>query len=285
MINKIFYRGLKKAYSPVLHRDKLYFSTDTCELLVNDKSYGGGGIQDVKIEDGIITLQFINGEEIQVSINEATETANGLMSKLDKIKLDSYPEFSEIQSSLDSKISKDQIGQPNGITPLNDEGLISSSYLPSSVYNVIKVDNLDFEGESEKIYVYNNLIYYWNGTEFIEISKSLELGETSSTAYPGDKGKLNSDDIQYIKENYIEKIPDSTDILLASGTPIEMNKFIGNIVYEESTGTLYFQTPLETEESLVASNVIVPTVTSSNDGLMTSEDLEKLNEIDIEEIW
>ena len=33
------------------------------------------------------------------------------------------------------------------------------------------------------------------------------------------------------------------------------------------------------------SNVIVPTVTSSNDGLMTSKDLEKLNEIGIEEIW
>ena len=82
-----------------------------------------------------------------------------------------------------------------------------------------------------------------------------------------------------------EKKDNNTDVLLANGNLVEMTKFIGNIVYEESTGTLYFQTPLETEESIVASNVTVPTVTTSNDGLMTSEDLEKLNEIDIEEIW
>lgn len=90
---------------------------------------------------------------------------------------------------------------------------------------------------------------------------------------------------QNLINNSIQKIDNNTDVLLANGNLVEMTKFIGNIVYEESTGTLYFQTPLETEESIVASNVTVPTVTTSNDGLMTSEDLEKLNEIDIEEIW
>ena len=90
---------------------------------------------------------------------------------------------------------------------------------------------------------------------------------------------------QNLINNSIQKKDNNTDVLLANGNLVEMTKFIGNIVYEESTGTLYFQTPLETEESIVASNVTVPTVTTSNDGLMTSEDLEKLNEIDIEEIW
>ena len=90
---------------------------------------------------------------------------------------------------------------------------------------------------------------------------------------------------QNLINNSIQKKDNNTDVLLANGNLVEMTKFIGNIVYDESTGTLYFQTPLETEESIVASNVTVPTVTTSNDGLMTSEDLEKLNEIDIEEIW
>lgn len=44
---------------------------------------------------------------------------------------------------------------------------------------------------SGKIYVAksSNKQYRWSGTDLVEISPSLALGETSSTAYPGDKGK------------------------------------------------------------------------------------------------
>lgn len=43
---------------------------------------------------------------------------------------------------------------------------------------------------SDKIYVNksDNKIYRWSGTDMVEISSSLALGETSSTAYAGDKG-------------------------------------------------------------------------------------------------
>ena len=46
-------------------------------------------------------------------------------------------------------------------------------------------------GETGKIYVTKdtNLTYRWSGTAYVEISSSLALGETSSTAYAGDKGK------------------------------------------------------------------------------------------------
>lgn len=50
-------------------------------------------------------------------------------------------------------------------------------------------------GEAGKIYVTldTNLTYRWSGTRYIEISQSLALGETSSTAYAGDKGKYLKD--------------------------------------------------------------------------------------------
>lgn len=47
------------------------------------------------------------------------------------------------------------------------------------------------KAEAGKIYVdvLSNKTYRWSGSGLTEISASLALGETSSTAYPGDKGK------------------------------------------------------------------------------------------------
>ena len=55
--------------------------------------------------------------------------------------------------------------------------------------------------ESGKIYVTKDteLTYRWSGSDLIEISKSLALGETTSTAYAGDKGAANRKDIDAIK--------------------------------------------------------------------------------------
>lgn len=123
---------------------------------------------------------------------------------------------------------------------------------------------------------YSNYNSEENKVYFSKDTNQILMGGVSYGVSVSDQNLIN---------NSIQKKDNNTDVLLGNGNLVEMTKFIGNIVYEESTGTLYFQTPLETEESIVASNVTVPTVTTSNDGLMTSEDLEKLNEIDIEEIW
>jgi hypothetical protein len=91
-------------------------------------------------------------------------------------------------------------GQPNGVVPLDSTGLISSVYLPAYVDDVLEFDsvaNFPQTGEKGKIYVAtdNNLTYRWTGTQYIEISKSIGLGETADTAYAGDKGKRNADNI------------------------------------------------------------------------------------------
>ena len=95
---------------------------------------------------------------------------------------------------------EDKLGQPNGIATLDPEGKVPSSQLPSYVDDVIEVDSFDLlpeTGETGKIYVTKdtNLTYRWSGSRYIEISASLALGETSSTAYPGDKGKATTDKV------------------------------------------------------------------------------------------
>lgn len=99
-----------------------------------------------------------------------------------------------------------QKGVANGVAELDENGLVPSSQLPSYVDDVLEYDTkTDFptNGESGKIYIATdtNLQYRWTGTQYIEISSSLALGETSSTAYRGDRGKIAYDHSQKTNGN------------------------------------------------------------------------------------
>lgn len=72
---------------------------------------------------------------------------------------------------------------------------ILASALPSYVDDVLEFTSVSNfpaadKAESGKIYVdtSTNKTYRWSGTQYVEISSSLALGETSSTAYRGDLG-------------------------------------------------------------------------------------------------
>ena len=100
----------------------------------------------------------------------------------------------------DAQVKRSEMAQPGGVATLDESGKVPSSQLPSFVDDVIEVDSFDLLpeiGESGKIYVTKdtNLTYRWSGSQYIEISESLALGETSSTAYPGDKGKATTDKV------------------------------------------------------------------------------------------
>lgn len=84
---------------------------------------------------------------------------------------------------------------------LDTSGKVLSSQLPSYVDDVLEYSaksNFPSTGESGKIYVdtATNLTYRWSGSAYVEISQSLALGETSSTAYRGDRGKIAYDHSQ-----------------------------------------------------------------------------------------
>lgn len=74
-------------------------------------------------------------------------------------------------------------------------GTIAAANLPSYVDDVVEYDgkaNFPETGEAGKIYVdtKTNLTYRWGGSSYVEISPSLALGTTESTAYPGNLGKI-----------------------------------------------------------------------------------------------
>lgn len=128
-----------------------------------------------------------------------------------------------VHSHSVSDITDLKKGQANGVASLGSDGRVPSSQLPSYVDDVLEFTNkatFPQTGEDGKIYVAEdtNKTYRWSGSAYVEISASLALGETSSTAYAGDKGKKNADDIaqlqtdlegkadvNHLHENYWEK--------------------------------------------------------------------------------
>lgn len=98
-------------------------------------------------------------------------------------------------------IPASQKGANNGVAELDSTGKVLSSQLPSYVDDVLEYatsTNFPATGETGKIYIAinTNLTYRWTGTAYTEISPSIALGETSSTAYRGDRGKIAYDHSQ-----------------------------------------------------------------------------------------
>lgn len=167
-------------------------------------------------------------------------------------------------SELNNKVQEfiDSKGAPSGLASLNESGIIPSAQLPSYVDDVIEVDtfnNLPGTGESGKIYIVQdtNLTYRWSGTDYVEISKSLALGETSSTAYPGDKGKATT--------NKLNRIP---------------NKLITDAVNVNQSATeavLNFTYYKQNEQQSSRNTLTITSATTSRAGLMSSSDKTKLD--------
>ena len=96
-----------------------------------------------------------------------------------------------------SNINSSNIIDALGYTPaeLDESGKVLSSQLPSYVDDVLEYnseDNFPETGESGKIYISlnSNKTYRWSGSVYVELSESISLGTTSSTAFRGDYGNI-----------------------------------------------------------------------------------------------
>lgn len=103
-----------------------------------------------------------------------------------------------------------QKGAANGVAELDESGKVPAAQLPSYVDDVLEgylssgkfykesAHTTEISGESGKIYVdiVSSKTYRWSGTTFTEISASLALGTTSTTAGRGDWTKTAYDHSQ-----------------------------------------------------------------------------------------
>ena len=156
----------------------------------------------------------------------------------------------EIWLELDGNAGKSEEEFLNYLTDncvkLNSSGKIDASQLPSYVDDVIEGYILEedlvhfysdedctniIQPESGKIYVAINInkSYRWSGSQYSEIASSIALGETSSTAYPGNKGKELADKVTNLINNNlpISKGSGEDSIVIGDGNAQGKNSIAG----------------------------------------------------------
>ena len=170
-----------------------------------------------------------------------------------------------ITNSLNAFISTK--GQPGGLAELDSTGKVPTAQLPSYVDDVLEFstkDQFPQTGETGKIYVAKdtNLTYRWTGTQYLEISQSLALGETPSTAYPGDKGKANRDALNSMPTKLTSYLTPTT----STGELVKIN-----YKYAAKDGLNYG--PLQDD------NIDIPSATTTNAGAMSAIDKGRLDSL------
>ena len=170
-----------------------------------------------------------------------------------------------ITNSLNAFISTK--GQPSGLAELDSTGKVPAAQLPSYVDDVLEFSTkAQFPqiGETGKIYVSKdtNLTYRWTGTQYLEISQSLALGETPSTAYSGDKGKVNRDALNSMPTKLTSYLTPTT----STGELVKIN-----YKYAAKDGLNYG--PLQDD------NIDIPSATTTNAGAMSAIDKGRLDDL------
>lgn len=181
----------------------------------------------------------------------------------DNISISEVGGVTKINASVDMSLSipSSDKGVAGGVAELDSNGLVPTTQLPSYVDDVLEgtaqgvtetsagtyfATGFILKGESDpaileegKTYVdiTSNIQYRWTGTatNLVSMGSNLSLGETSSTAYAGNKGKQNADNITDL-QTLTEKI--QTDI-----APVESGTTSSTAYAEDDllllNGTLY----------------------------------------------
>lgn len=177
---------------------KLYIGDGTQNILINPD--GGIATEAGKLSiarkislsgDASGNVSFDGSADVTLNVTVADDSHNHIISNIDGL-----------QSALDSKqaslgftpLNANLKGAANGVAELDATGKVPASQLPSYVDDVLEYDNqagFPGTGETGKIYVAKdtNKTYRWSGSGYVEISASLALGTTSSTAFRGDYGQ------------------------------------------------------------------------------------------------
>lgn len=159
-----------------------------------------------------------------MAINKGTlaKNVNGVMEYIYPKTTADIVEYTASQSVEDAlnnlqqnKVNTSAVGAVNGIAQLDNTGKVVLSQLPSSVNNVIEgylLNNVFYSDSNHtsaitpdtgKIYINlsDNRAYRYASLTQSFVAVSVVLGETSTTAYRGDRGKIAYDHSQITSGN------------------------------------------------------------------------------------
>lgn len=191
-------------------------------------------------------------------------------------------------------VKSSEKGSANGVATLGSDGKVPSSQLPSYVDDVIEgylsggkfykesAHTTVISGETGKIYVdlTSNKTYRWSGSAFVVISETIAIGETSSTAYRGDRGKIAYDHSQsaHAPSNAEANQNAFSNVTVGSTTIAAGTK---TDILNIAAGSNVTITPDTTNKkiTIAAKDTTYGVATTSTSGLMSAADKTKLDGI------
>lgn len=223
------------------------------------------------LQDNLDTLQ----DNIDTKANKAhTHSANDITSGV--LSIDRIPD-----------ISADKI-----------TGIIPEEHLPSYVDAIKEYDSfndLPLTGETLHIYITKdtNKTYRWSGSQYVEISSSLALGTTSSTAFRGDygniayqhasaKGSAFANGLYKITTNDQGHVTQATAVTKADITALGIPGSVGNnttYTISKSGSTISLKGSDGSTSTVTDSDTTYEVATSETSGLMSPEMVTKLNSV------
>ena len=178
-------------------------------------------------------------------------------------------------------------------------GVIPEDNLPSyvdAIKEYASFNDFPLTGETLHIYVAldTNKTYRWGGSQYVEISPSIALGTTSSTAFRGDygntayqhataKGAAFNSGLYKITTNAQGHVTAATAVtkadITALGIPGEQTEGGATYTLTKSGSTITLTGSNGDKYDVTDSNTTYGDATTSADGLMTKEMVTKLNGI------
>ena len=164
---------------------------------------------------------------------------------------------------------------------LSDNGKVPANQLPSYVDDVLEYGTFNTfpaTGEDGKIYVAQdtNLTYRWSGTRYVEISQSLALGETSTTAYPGNKGKQLSEDLNAEIGRAKHEEADIRAALVAEQNRAEVAEKNNRSLIQKNASDI----AIETNNRISGDEALSVSINAEKDARQDADDKEKLARIE-----
>ena len=179
--------------------------TDTTYAAANNETTLGlvksGG--DVTIANGVITVKDDSHNHVISNVDGLQDALNGKVPTSRTVNGHALTGNITLDADDVGAIAAILKGANNGVAELDSSGKVPSSQLPAFVDDVVEgylsggkfykesSHTTAITGEAGKIYVDLTSLktYRWSGTAYIVISETIALGETSTTAYRGDRGK------------------------------------------------------------------------------------------------
>lgn len=215
---------------PQVQSDWTETDTSSDAYIQNKPTLGSAASKNVPTSGNASTTEVVMGSDTRLS------DARNASDVYSWAKAETKPSYTAAEVGA---IASTEKGANGGVAELDSAGKVPSSQLPSYVDDVLEYNSIsDFPltGETGKIYIAKdtNKTYRWSGTAYAEISESLTLGETSSTAYAGNKGKANADAIAAIKDG--TSIDSFSDVETALNGKVDSSSLY-NLIYP--VGSVY----------------------------------------------